>query len=188
MITVVPYRAAWQTLFEQYRTIYAQALGTAISGIEHVGSTSVVGLWAKPILDIDIIIDDRAQLPAVIAGLQRLGYEHRGDYGVPDRDAFKPLAAHVPLPNPQAVAHPHHLYVCLRGSDSLENHLRLRDYLRSHPAAVAEYGLIKQALAKRFPDNISAYVDGKTDFIVGILAQCGMPADALAAIRKVNEL
>src|SRR5262245_51865013 len=102
--------------------------GVAVT-IEHVGSTAVPGLAAKPIIDMDVVIRSRSDLPAVITRLATLGYQHQGDLGIPDREAFRPPPG---LP-------PHHLYVCLAGCAALRNHITLRDHLRSHPADAATY-------------------------------------------------
>jgi GrpB-like predicted nucleotidyltransferase (UPF0157 family) len=146
--------------------------------LEHVGSTSVPGLPAKPVVDACIVGASRRDIPHVVKALARIGYVHRGDLGVPEREAF----SHPPsLPK-------HHLYASLRGSPSLKNHLGLRDYLRSHPAAAEDYGKLKEALAQRFPEDIDSYIAGKTEFILGILRQVGLSDEELAAIRDINRM
>jgi GrpB-like predicted nucleotidyltransferase (UPF0157 family) len=145
--------------------------------VEHVGSTSVPGLSAKPVVDICIVTASRRDIPHVVKALAQAGYVHRGDLGVPDREAFEQPAT---LPR-------HHLYASHRSSLSLKNQLGLRDYLRAHPAAAREYGELKEALAKQFPEDIDSYIAGKTDFILGILKQIGLTSEELVAIRGINQ-
>ncbi len=126
--------------------------------IEHVGSTSVPGLAAKPIIDIDAVIPSPTEMPAAIDRLAALGYVHSGNLGIAGREAFESPAA---LPA-------HHLYVCLKGGSALRNHLAVRDYLRRNPAAAAAYGRLKIQLAEQFPYDIESYLAAKTDFLTTI--------------------
>jgi GrpB-like predicted nucleotidyltransferase (UPF0157 family) len=158
-ILVLDYDPAWAQRFEALKAPIWQAVrGVAIS-VEHVGSTSVPGLAAKPIIDIDVIVASRADLASVIGRLATLGYVHCGDLGVQDREAFE---------NPPRLP-PHHLYVCVQGSSALANHLTLRDHLRGDPAAADAYGQLKKRLAGQFPSDIDEYIRGKTPFIMEIL-------------------
>jgi GrpB-like predicted nucleotidyltransferase (UPF0157 family) len=146
-------------------------------GLEHVGSTSVPGLRAKPIVDACIVVASRRDIPHVVKALAKVGYAHRGDLGVPDREVFGPPAA---LPK-------HHLYASHRGSLSLKNQLGLRDYLRVQPEAAREYGDLKEHLARTFPEDIDSYIAGKTEFILGILRTIGFTDEEIAAIRALNQ-
>ena len=146
--------------------------------IQHVGSTSVPGLAAKPVLDIDIIIDSQEKLLPVIEKLAELSYSHIGDLGIEGREVFKNTTGGVDFP--------HNLYVCVQGAASLENHLRFRDYLRLNPEAAMEYGLLKKELAAKFPHDIDAYIDGKTDFITNVLAEVGMDKASIEKIDLAN--
>ncbi|MBC9930259.1 GrpB family protein [Chitinophaga qingshengii] len=186
-ITVVPYNTAWADTFEQLAAIYRAQLGKLTTGIEHVGSTSVPGLPAKPILDIDILISQPADLPPVVAVLEQLGYTWRGDLGIPGREAFGRNDDGVPRDGSGTQWPAHHLYVCLEGCTSLKNHLQLRNYLRQHPEAVRQYGRLKQELAAKYPNDIDSYVEGKTAFITAILAHTGMEANALQDITAQNK-
>ena len=134
--------------------------------IEHVGSTSVRGLAAKPIIDIDVVIGDASCLDAAIAALARIGYRHEGDLGIPGREAFK-YAGKDHLQR-------HHLYVCPQDSAELKRHLAFRDYLRAHPEAVEAYGRIKEAGAALYPEDIDGYIAHKAPFIEGIYDEIGL--------------
>jgi GrpB-like predicted nucleotidyltransferase (UPF0157 family) len=152
------------------------ALGHRAKVIHHVGSTSVPGLAAKPIIDVDIVVEHQDK-PIVIQSLAKLGYRHLGNLGIPQRDAFK--APPGPIP--------HHLYVCPPDSQALANHLAVRNYLRQHPERAAAYGKLKGDLARRYADDMDSYVQGKSEFLSTILRECGFNEDQLLAIKKMNQ-
>lgn len=175
-VTVTAYDPDWAHRFEALKAVLMPGVAPFCLSIEHVGSTSVEGLPAKPVIDLDIIIPDAASLPPVIAGLATLGYEHRGDLGIAGREAFR---------RPPDTF-PHNLYVCVRGCVALHNHLTLRDHLRANAADRQRYGELKQALAQKHADDIDSYVEGKTAFILGILAQHGFDDTQLDDIDRAN--
>lgn len=175
-IVVVDYDPAWPAVFEQLRSNVWPSVKEFALSIEHVGSTAVPGLAAKPVIDIDLVVPAQEQVAHAIEALTGLGYEHRGDLGVEGREAFG---------QPDGLRK-HHMYVCLEGTLSLINHLSVRDYLRTHPAAATEYGELKKRLAREFTHDIDAYIDGKTDFILEILRNVGLEKVQLAAIELVN--
>jgi GrpB-like predicted nucleotidyltransferase (UPF0157 family) len=168
-VIVVDYDPAWPGQFEELRQALAGGLGDVAQRIEHVGSTSVPGLTAKPILDIDIVIESRAILPAAIERLAMLGYEHQGDLDVDGREAFRSRGA--PTVHPPRTWPAHHLYVCARDNRELRRHLTFRDWLRSHDEDATSYGRLKRELARRFPNDMDEYCEAKTDFVEGILAR-----------------
>ncbi|MEO0770595.1 MAG: GrpB family protein [Cyanobacteria bacterium J06649_4] len=175
-IKVVDYDSEWATTFEALKSRIWPAIQSVALGIEHVGSTSVPGLAAKPIIDIDIIIASEAELPVVIERLAQLGYQHRGDLGIEGREAFfapVDLAAH-------------HLYVCTQDSVALKNHLAVRDYLKLHPEKIQQYSELKKHLAQRFPNDIDSYIEGKTDFLLEILRAANFSSAQLASIKQAN--
>ena len=176
-ILVVEYDPTWPLTFAALKAPLAQALEGIVSEVEHVGSTSVPGLAAKPIIDIDIVVPTRNQLPAVIERLAALQYLHRGNQGIEDREAFE-SPSHLPT---------HHLYACVQGTPALANHLAIRDYLRKNPPAAAAYGRLKRQLAESFPTDRESYVAGKTDFLLDILQRAGFPDAALNGIRLANQ-
>jgi len=177
-ITVIDYDPRWPTQFNEMRSIISQAVGDSAIAIEHVGSTAVPGLAAKPIIDIDVVVASPATVSVAIERLAVIGYEHQGNLGMEDREAFK---------NPPGSLR-HHLYVCLQAGTALQNHLSLRYYLRSNPDAAAKYGQLKTQLAIRFPTDIDKYIDGKTDFILEVLRKRGLTDNQLRAIGDANRL
>jgi GrpB-like predicted nucleotidyltransferase (UPF0157 family) len=175
-VIVVPYDPEWVARFEALRAPLWDAVREIALSIEHVGSTAVPGLAAKPIVDMTVVVPSPRDVPRAIAQLQGLGYRHRGDLGIAGREAF-----HAPPDLPA-----HRLYVCAKNSLALANHVALRDWLRSHPDDARAYGELKQQLAVRFRGDIDGYVDGKTDFIAEVLRMAGMAPDAVAAIAASN--
>uniref|UniRef100_UPI00286D6180 GrpB family protein n=1 Tax=Armatimonas sp. TaxID=1872638 RepID=UPI00286D6180 len=122
-----------------------------------IGSTAVPHLEAKPILDIDLVIQDEDVLPQVIAGLQTLGYVHQGDQGIPQREVFKRLDSTVPHVSSQRQWMPHHLYVCPAQSEELRRHIAFRDALRARTDWRQEYEKIKQDIAARVDGDRKTY-------------------------------
>ena len=175
-VLVVDYDPSWPDVFESLRQpVWAAVQDVAVS-VEHVGSTAVPGLAAKPIIDMDVVVASPDNMPEAIERLATLGYVHRGNLGIEDREAFE---------SPQRLP-AHHLYACPQGGAALANHLALRDFLRRDAAAVATYGRIKKQLAARFPADIDRYIAGKTDFILTVLRNAGFAESVLRTIREAN--
>jgi GrpB-like predicted nucleotidyltransferase (UPF0157 family) len=175
-IEIVDYDARWPEMFERLRSRIWTALEDVALSVEHVGSTSVPGLSAKPIIDISIVVPERPDVQTAISRLATLGYVHKGDLGIKGRQAFA---------NPDGLS-AHNLYLCPRDSAALANHLAIRNYLRSHPEAAREYGELKRHLAERFPHDIDGYVDGKTTMLLTILRATGFPPERLLEIEQAN--
>jgi GrpB-like predicted nucleotidyltransferase (UPF0157 family) len=158
-IVIDEYDPRWPREFEKLRDGVATALGPIAAAIEHVGSTAVPGLAAKPIIDLDVLLKTRADLARVISALQSIGYEPRGDLGIPGREAFRAPAG----------SFPHHLYVCFPDAEEYWRHLAFRDHLRSHREAAEAYASLKRRLANEFPGDREAYTQQKSEFVEQIL-------------------
>ena len=165
-VIVLPYDEAWKKDFEAIRKELEAALGELILGIEHVGSTSVEGMSAKPCIDIDVIIKDYSAFDAVVDKLAEIGYIHEGDLGIKDREAFK-YSDKPHLKN-------HHLYVCPQYSEELRRHIAFRNFLRGNADAVREYSRVKETAAQLFPNDIDKYIEYKSPCIEGLYTQCGL--------------
>ncbi len=165
-VVVLPYDERWRQDFLKIEAELTEALGQLIIGIEHVGSTSVRGLSAKPIIDIDVVIKDYSGLGDVVSALGRIGYQHEGNLGIAGREAFEY--------DGKEHLQKHHLYVCPEDSPELKRHLAFRDYLRIHPAAIWEYSRIKEEGAELYPDDIERYIKHKFPFIEKIYAEIGI--------------
>lgn len=156
-VRVLPYDINWKTDFEKIKAEVENALGKLIVAVEHVGSTSVEGMSAKPCIDIDVVIKDYSVFSAVVSRLAEIGYIHEGDLGIKDRHAFR----YSDKPHLQT----HHLYVCPLDSRELHRHITFRDYLRNNPEAVKKYSRVKETAARLFPDDIDKYIEYKTPVI-----------------------
>ena len=160
-IVVAPYNPDWPAAFLQIKEYLMPHIGDLVTDIHHVGSTSVPGLSAKPIIDFNIEIASMELFPEIKTRLAKLGYKHEGDYGITGREVFKRETPDKFMA--------YHMYVCPSDSAELTRQLKLRDYLRVNPAAASEYGALKTALAEKYQNDIDAYIDGKTAFILNCL-------------------
>ena len=165
-IIVRPYNPIWKLSFVWIRRRLQSVLHTDDKFIHHVGSTSVVGLPSKPIIDIDIEIQSTQVFEDIKQPLNRLGYQHVGDQGIKGREVFK-LNKRNLLPK-------HHLYVCFSGSRELKRHLGFRDYLRTHPKTKLIYGKLKFEAAKKHPFDMDAYLMMKGELITNIYKELGL--------------
>ena len=165
-VVVLPYDAKWKTDYEKIREEIETAVGDRIVGIEHVGSTSVEGLSAKPCIDIDVIIKDESAFLDVAEGLEKIGYIHEGNLGIEGREAFR----YTNKPHLQT----HHLYVCPQYSRELYRHITFRDFLRKNPEAVKKYSAVKEEAARLFPNDIGGYMAYKSSCIEELYTLCGL--------------
>ena len=157
-IIVVDYSTNWALEFRKLKCQLEAILKGFIINILHIGSTSVEGLAAKPIIDIVIIINN-SEFERVKLKLATLGYFHNGDQGIVGREAFK-------LPkNLKLKLFPHHLYVCDSKADELQRYYAFLRYLRENHKVKNEYSQIKKEAARRHPYSIENYMDYKGRFI-----------------------
>jgi GrpB-like predicted nucleotidyltransferase (UPF0157 family) len=176
-VEVVEWSPEWSTQFDAVAAVLRDALvDTPSARVEHVGSTSVPGLAAKPVLDIDVIVEAE-DVPAAIAALESVGYVHRGDLGVAGREAF--FAPDEPR---------RHVYVCTAGTANVRNHLAVRDVLRAQPGLRDAYADVKRALAADPGMDIDTYIAGKSAVLQQVLEESGaFSDDELEAIRRLND-
>ncbi len=133
--------------------------------IEHVGSTSVEGLSAKPVIDLDIVIE-KDKFAIIKELLNKKGYEHEGDLGIEGREAFSYSGKEELMT--------HHLYVCPKDSKELFKHITFRDFLKNNPALASEYSKVKEKAAVLYPDDIDKYIEFKSEIIEKIYKKCGL--------------
>ena len=160
---VVAYDPSWPATFESLKAAIAPSLDGISASVEHVGSTAVPGLAAKPIIDMDVVVEDQADVPEAIEALVRLGYIHDGDLGIVGREAF------TPPPGSPA----YHLYVVVRGSQPHRDHVDLRDYLRGHPEECERYAAKKREVAHLLLGDREDYVRAKAGIIEEMLRAAG---------------
>jgi GrpB-like predicted nucleotidyltransferase (UPF0157 family) len=161
-IEVVPYDPRWPALFESSRREIDAAIGGFITSIEHIGSTAVPGLAAKPVIDILIGVRSLADAPLFLPPLASLGYTY-----IPEHEDVFPERRYL-----HCIVdgrHTHHLHIVEPGSEFYRVQILFRDYLRAHPHAAAEYAALKVRLAQQYQFNREAYTESKSDFIQNIL-------------------
>ena len=159
-VHVSEYDPRWPDRFRIFAERAKAALGGLAIAVEHVGSTAVPGLAAKPVIDLNLIVRPE-DLPRAIELLRSLGYQHEGDRGVPGREAFR-------WPPGEER---HHLYVCDPESLALRRHLLFREHLRAHPATARAYADLKRALVQRHATDREAYQHGKAAFIEAVMQE-----------------
>ncbi|MFL5483228.1 MAG: GrpB family protein [Gemmatimonadaceae bacterium] len=159
-VRIVPYDQTWPALFQAERVAIDSVLknfGVAAT-IEHIGSTSVPRLAAKPILDMVVGVEDASLFTVAITALQETGYIYRGEQGIPGRHFFR-----------RGVPRQHHVHLVVRDSDLWCDYLAFRNHLRAHPDEARAYADLKHALAARFPRDRESYIAGKAQFVARIL-------------------
>ena len=165
-VVVLPYNVQWKDDFEKIKSEIINAIGDLIIGVEHVGSTSVEGMSAKPCIDIDVIIKDYSAFDIIVSRLEMIGYIYEGNLGIKDREAFK----YFNKPHLRT----HHLYVCPQKSEELYRHITFRDFLRSNVDAVKKYSSVKETAARLFPHDIEKYMEYKSPCIEELYTLCGL--------------
>jgi GrpB-like predicted nucleotidyltransferase (UPF0157 family) len=154
-ITIVDYDPDWPARFEAEATRLREALGSVAVRIDHVGSSAVPGLPAKPIVDIQVSVRQLEPMIAYRLPLEGLGYEYEADPNMEDYRFFRGSA------RPRLV----HIHVCEAGSFHERRHLAFRDWMRTHPGDAQRYAALKQRLAAREWASADAYADAKGPFI-----------------------
>jgi len=162
-ISVVPYDPHWPQAFAQASAAVASVMGGNLLAIHHIGSTSVPGLDAKPVIDMLAVVAELAVVDAHSDAIRSIGYEVMGEFGIPGRRYFRRDDA--------AGMRTHQIHAFQSDSPQIDRHLAFRDYLRAHPAVAAEYAAIKRRLAAAHPNDIEAYMDGKDAFIKRVEAE-----------------
>jgi GrpB-like predicted nucleotidyltransferase (UPF0157 family) len=159
-VVIVDYDPRWAEIFAEEKMRILEALDDPDVAVEHVGSTSVPGLAAKPIIDIMVVVPDPAAGETAIAPLTVLGYDYRGELGISGRFYFA-----------KGRPHRYHLHMYPRGHPETARHLIFRDYLRANPEAADVYAKLKRELAEKFHEDREAYTAAKSDFIKSIEAR-----------------
>jgi GrpB-like predicted nucleotidyltransferase (UPF0157 family) len=159
VVKLRPYTAEWARLFAEEEERIRGAIGEYVLDIQHVGSTAIPGMAAKPILDIAVAVASFEEAFVCVAPMEHIGYEYCGENGIPRRHYF---VKRSPLTT-------HHVHINERGSRNWENQVIFRDYMSAHPQAIEAYIALKEGLAKQFPRDREAYTNGKAQFIEHIL-------------------
>ena len=156
-IQVVAHDPAWRGEFEAEARNITRALGDHVVRLHHIGSTAIPGIFAKPIIDFLMEVENIVELDDRSSVMEELGYEAMGEFGIPGRRYFRK--------NNASGVRTHQVHAFEAGSTGVERHLAFRDYMIAHPVEAQAYSVLKQKLAKEHPDDIEAYMDGKDPFI-----------------------
>jgi len=174
-VGVVPYNPEWKDWFNEICEPIWEKMEEYVVDIVHVGSTSVEGMSAKPVIDIDIVVNGWENFPEITEQLGELGYQHIGDLGINEREAF----------NYKSANHRHNLYVCHKDSIAYRNHVLLKKHLTENPKDFRRYKELKLKLSQT-SENVDEYCRAKTDLILEFLKAEGIPEKDLDEIRSSN--
>ena len=164
-VVVEKWNPKWKDEFERIVDSLGEDVIYNSVKIEHVGSTSVEGLSAKPIIDLDIVIEND-NFEIIKRLLNDKGYKHEGDLGIEGREAFSYSGKEELMT--------HHLYVCTKDSEELFKHITFRDFLKNNSALASEYSKVKEQAAVLYPDDIDKYMEFKSEIIEKIYKRCGL--------------
>jgi GrpB-like predicted nucleotidyltransferase (UPF0157 family)/GNAT superfamily N-acetyltransferase len=162
-IEVVAYNPQWPKLFESEAKLIKQALGSNCITIHHIGSTSVPGLSAKPVIDMLPVVKDIQEVDKAKKAMESLGYEAKGEYGIAFRRYFQ-KGKNIRT---------HNVHVYQEGDSEISRYLKFRDWMRSHADDAESYARLKIELAEKFPNDILLYCNGKDAFVASIDAKDG---------------
>jgi GrpB-like predicted nucleotidyltransferase (UPF0157 family) len=157
-VELAPHTELWHQLFAEEEVHLREAVGEHVVVIEHVGSTAICGLWAKPIIDIAAALRQAADAERCVRPLENIGYEYRGESGIAGRHYFV-----------KGEPRTHHLHMVEFGSEFWRVHLLFRDYLRKNQEVAEEYERLKKDLATKYERDRGAYTEGKSKFIEDVL-------------------
>jgi GrpB-like predicted nucleotidyltransferase (UPF0157 family) len=162
-VKLAPHTELWHQLFAEEEARLREAVGEHVVAIEHVGSTSICGLSAKPIIDVAAGVREAADAERCVRPLESIGYEYRGESGIAGRYYFV-----------KGEPRTHHLHMAELGGGLWRGHLLFRDYLRGHREVAEEYERLKRELAIKYGRDRGAYTEGKSIFIEEVLKRAGM--------------
>ena len=156
-VEVVPYDSRWRQDFEAESQRISEVLVGNIVAVHHIGSTSIPGIYAKPVIDVMAEVEEITRVDEQSPALVSLGYEAMGEYGIPGRRYFR-------KETPEGIR-THHLHIFEADSVQVKRHLLFRDYMIAHSDDANRYSDLKRQLAAAYPTDIDGYMDGKDGFI-----------------------
>jgi GrpB-like predicted nucleotidyltransferase (UPF0157 family) len=159
-VCVVEYDPEWSRAYEKEKSALLEDISSIILGIEHIGSTSVPGLCAKPLIDMVVGVSDLADAELLQEALEKRGYEYRGGQGREDRILY------AKGPREKRT---HMLHVVVHNMEEWNRLIAFRDHLRNNPEVAQHYEKLKRELAEKYPKNRDMYTSGKNDFIHQVL-------------------
>ena len=160
VVELKPYNPKWKELYVQESKIISSQISDFLVDIQHIGSTAIPGIMAKPIIDIAVAINSLENIGKIIEPLREIGFIYRGEQGIPDRHLFIKGGEEFRT---------HHMHVMHNSHYEWKKHILFRDYLINHPEEVKKYSELKKRLEKQFKEDRESYTESKSEFIEGIL-------------------
>ena len=157
-IELLPHDPEWSAVYEEAKAILSPVLGEYALDIQHVGSTAIPGISAKPVVDIAVAIEHYPLPDEVLDAVKALGYTYWGEYGIPHRHLF--FRRDLPVG--------HNVHINELANGEFQKHVLFRDYMRAHPDDAREYENLKRELAARY-DEVGTYAENKSEYVQGIL-------------------
>jgi len=167
VVRLAPHNPHWKALFEVERQRLQMAIGAYVLDIQHIGSTAIAGIAAKPIIDIGVAVTNFEEAVVCVAPLEQLGYEYKGENGIPRRHYFD-----------YGMPRLFHLHMFEQTSPEWQAHLLFRDFLIGHPETARLYEALKMDLAEKYRNEREKYTNGKGDFIQRVIAEANVELSA----------
>jgi GrpB-like predicted nucleotidyltransferase (UPF0157 family) len=177
-VEVVPHDPQWRSIFHTESKYIANALGENAIAIHHIGSTAIETIYAKPIIDFLVEVQDIHRVDDRNLAMESIGYEVMGEFGIEDRRFFRK--------DNQEGIRTHHTHTFEVNSAQITRHLAFRDYLLAHPDVAQKYSDLKRKLAAKYPNDIAGYQDGKNEFIKEIDRQASLAGNGCRFDRSLE--
>lgn len=161
-VKLVPHNSKWAKLFAEEKHLLKKTFGDTILAVEHIGSTAIPGLPAKPIIDINVGVESLGVARSMKEQFEKLGYEHRPFVPGKTKDDLKWQELYVKGPEAKRT---HHVHVTVLGNNYWKNDLLFRDFLRKNPERSKQYTELKETLAQKYADDRGTYTKNKEQFI-----------------------
>ena len=162
-VQLEPHNPSWSAQFQEETLSIRTILGINCDNIYHIGSTSIPNIYAKPVIDILVVVNNLSTVDVLHPAFERLGYACMGKYGIPGRRYYWK----------DKIQHTHHIHLFKKDHPEIARYLAFKEYMLQHPNTAQAYSWIKRCLAKQFPTDIEAYVNGKESFVRMINHQTG---------------
>lgn len=164
-IIIEAYDSSWKRCFDHEKVLLTRIFNNHIVDIQHFGSTSIEGMWAKPIIDILVVIDDIQDVDKFNGKMELNGYTPKGENGISGRRYFfKHLSG-------DSSKHTHHVHIYQKGQPNIDDELMFRDYLRINKEAVSKYERVKKRAAVEYHDSPDDYTEAKTQCVLKIMQE-----------------
>lgn len=154
-VEVVSYNPNWKKMYKEESEKVKNILNDIIIDIHHIGSTSIPGIKAKPVIDILVEVKNIEVVDRYNNKMKELGYEAMGEHGIPKRRFFRK----------RENKRTHHIHIFQVGNEEIERHINFKEYLVAHPDKAREYSKLKEKLANKYTHDVENYINSKSDFI-----------------------